>query len=119
MKLKNFSRRKFIVNASAGTAGALVAYKAPVFASAGSGSVAELAVKGGQPVRDAGWQHGAKTWTRLMTRLKADGWVILVNNNRGGQKYIESAGRTILDALYAYGGMVQHPPTLAGGAQRP
>lgn len=56
MKAKNFSRRKFLANTSAVTAGALLAYRAPVFGNSDAASAAELAIKGGQPVRTDGWQ---------------------------------------------------------------
>jgi perosamine synthetase len=56
MKSKNFSRRKFIVNASAGTAGAILAYRAPVFGNPKAVPDTGLAIKGGQPVRTDGWQ---------------------------------------------------------------
>ena len=53
--MKNFSRRKFIVSASAGTAGALLAYKSPVFGNPSYTPVTELAIKGGSPLRTDGW----------------------------------------------------------------
>ncbi len=55
MKMKNFSRRKFIVNASVGTAGALLASRVPVFGNSNYVLDAELAIKGGNPVRTDGW----------------------------------------------------------------
>ena len=53
--MKNFSRRKFIVNASVGTAGALLASRVPVFGNSNYVLDAELAIKGGNPVRTDGW----------------------------------------------------------------
>jgi perosamine synthetase len=55
MKMENFSRRKFIASASAGTAGALIAYKVPVFGNSNHVPVSELAIKGGSPVRTDDW----------------------------------------------------------------
>jgi len=55
MKMKNSSRRKFIVNASLGTAGAILAYRVPVFGNSNYVLDAELAIKGGSPVRTDGW----------------------------------------------------------------
>ena len=55
MKMKNSSRRKFIVNASLGTAGAILAYRVPVFGNSNYVLDAELAIKGGSPVRSDGW----------------------------------------------------------------
>jgi dTDP-4-amino-4,6-dideoxygalactose transaminase len=53
--MNNFTRRKFIINASAGTAGALLSYKVPVFGISNKVSVSELALKGGNPVRTDDW----------------------------------------------------------------
>jgi dTDP-4-amino-4,6-dideoxygalactose transaminase len=55
MKMQNFSRRKFLASATAGTAGALLAYNAPVFGNPNNIRVDELAIKGGSPVRSDGW----------------------------------------------------------------
>jgi perosamine synthetase len=55
MKMKNFSRRKFIASASAGTAGALFAYTSPVFGNPNYTPATELAIKGGSPLRTDGW----------------------------------------------------------------
>ncbi len=55
MKMKNFSRRKFIASASVGTAGALLAYKAPVFGNPNHLWASGLAIKGGSPVRTDTW----------------------------------------------------------------
>jgi dTDP-4-amino-4,6-dideoxygalactose transaminase len=78
MKMKNFSRRKFLVNASAGTAGALLAYQTPVFGSAKFFPDAKLAVKGGQPVRSKGWQPWP-VWDReaeepVLSVLRSGDW---------------------------------------------
>ncbi|MEE9461657.1 MAG: hypothetical protein V3V53_07485, partial [Bacteroidales bacterium] len=55
MKMKNFSRRKFIVNTSAGAAGALLTYKMPAYGMSKKVMISELALKGGKPVRNDGW----------------------------------------------------------------
>ncbi len=55
MKINIFTRRKFIISASAGTAGALLSYKVPVFGISNKVSVSELALKGGKPVRTDDW----------------------------------------------------------------
>jgi dTDP-4-amino-4,6-dideoxygalactose transaminase len=55
MKMKNFTRRKFIVNTSAVTAGTLLSTRVPVFGASNKAMVSELALKGGTPVRTNGW----------------------------------------------------------------
>jgi perosamine synthetase len=55
MKTNNFTRRKFIANASAGTAGTLLSNQLPVFGNSNKALASELAVKGGNPVRAEGW----------------------------------------------------------------
>jgi len=55
MKIKNVTRRKFIISTSAGAAGTLLANPIPVFGNSKDGLVSELAIKGGKPVRTEGW----------------------------------------------------------------
>ncbi len=55
MKTKHLSRRKFIINTSAGTVGTMLASQIPVFASPVRGVASEPALKGGIPVRTKGW----------------------------------------------------------------
>ena len=70
------------------------------------------------PIRAAGWAHGARSWQRHMERLTADGWAIKVSNGRGGQKYIERGNnRRIIDALSHYVG-TPLPRPVASGAVR-
>ena len=53
MKKEKLTRRKFIASTSAGAAAAILS--APVFASSNTGNASELALRGGDPVRKAGW----------------------------------------------------------------
>jgi len=53
--MKNFTRRKFIVNTSAVTAGTLLSTRVPVFGASNKATVSGLALKGGTPVRTNGW----------------------------------------------------------------
>jgi len=55
MKTKNLTRRKFIVNTSAGTAGALLSNHLPVFGNSNNALASEPAILGGNPVRTEGW----------------------------------------------------------------
>ena len=55
MKMNNFTRRKFVINATTGTVGALLSNHVPVFGISNKASVSELALKGGKPVRTNDW----------------------------------------------------------------
>jgi len=53
MKTNKLTRRRFISSTSAGTAAAILS--SPLFANSGAGTSSELALRGGDPVRTAGW----------------------------------------------------------------
>jgi perosamine synthetase len=55
MKTNNFTRRKFIISTSAGTAGTILANHLPVYGNSKNELVSELALMGGTPVRTDGW----------------------------------------------------------------
>ncbi len=78
MKMKNFSRRKFIVNTSAGAAGALLTYKMPVYGMSNKVMVSELALKGGDPVRTDDWLKwpvwDAEAEAPILSVLRSGNW---------------------------------------------
>ncbi|MEN8230653.1 MAG: DegT/DnrJ/EryC1/StrS family aminotransferase [Bacteroidota bacterium] len=55
MKRSKLTRRKFIMNASTGAAGAILSSQVPLSAISGKGATSDLAINGGKPVRTNGW----------------------------------------------------------------
>jgi hypothetical protein len=98
MKMKNFSRRKFIVSTSAGAAGALLTYKVPVYGMSNKLLVSELALKGGNPVRTDGWLKwpvwDAEAEEPILSVLRSGNWYRARGNkvNEFEEKYADLIG---------------------------
>ncbi len=77
MKMKIFSRRKFIANTSAGTAAALLSSKLPVFGITSRKQV-KLALNGGLPVRTEAWMKwpvwNADAEEPILSVLRSGNW---------------------------------------------
>jgi dTDP-4-amino-4,6-dideoxygalactose transaminase len=76
MKSRPVTRRKFIASTSAGAAAAILS--APVFATSGAAITSELALRGGDPVRKAGWLSWP-VWNQeaeapMMSLLQSGNW---------------------------------------------
>jgi hypothetical protein len=78
MKKNSLTRRRFIVSASAGTAGAMLTSHLPVFGNSGTGLTTALALEGGKPVRTREWVRwpiwNADAEAPILSMLRSGNW---------------------------------------------